>query len=163
MVLFSHAFVYFCIYLHRHTCMIISCVSYFPVLSATQWVDMKWLYGCFICLAHRSLKRRRDDEKRLQESCVNLLMRHQNTSELLLEITVSLRPGEQHQHWPILFNSNKLKCIVWFKNDSFCNSQSHGKVRDISCDGYEGLQLNADIQTSVLGEIRPLMPSVFTH
>ncbi|XP_051739050.1 Fanconi anemia group A protein isoform X2 [Ctenopharyngodon idella] len=65
-------------------------------------------------LAHRSLKRRRDDEKRLQESCVNLLMRHQNTSELLLEIT------------------------------------SHGKVRDISCDGYEGLQLNADIQTSVL-------------
>ncbi|XP_052400436.1 Fanconi anemia group A protein isoform X2 [Carassius gibelio] len=35
-------------------------------------------------LARRPVKRARDD---LQESCVKLLMRHQNTSELLLEIT----------------------------------------------------------------------------
>ncbi|KAL0150541.1 hypothetical protein M9458_054134 [Cirrhinus mrigala] len=43
-------------------------------------------------LARRPMKRARDEEteKHLQESCVNLLMRHQNTSELLLEITVSL-------------------------------------------------------------------------
>ncbi|ROL44838.1 Fanconi anemia group A protein [Anabarilius grahami] len=67
-------------------------------------------------LAHRSLKRRRGDEQRLQESCVDLLTRHQNPSELLLEIT------------------------------------SHGKARAISRDGYEALQLNADIQTSVLEE-----------
>ncbi|XP_077101658.1 Fanconi anemia group A protein isoform X2 [Siphateles boraxobius] len=38
-------------------------------------------------LARRSLKRRRDDEERLQESSVNLLMRNQNTTQLLLEIT----------------------------------------------------------------------------
>lgn len=45
---------------------------------------------------------------------MSLLLRHQNTSELLLEIT------------------------------------SHGKVRSISCDGYEGLEHNTGVQTSVL-------------
>ncbi|XP_067235489.1 Fanconi anemia group A protein isoform X2 [Chanodichthys erythropterus] len=65
-------------------------------------------------LAHRSLKRRRGDEQRLQESCVDLLTRHQNPSALLLEIT------------------------------------SHGEARDASCDGWEAMRLNADIQTSVL-------------
>ncbi|XP_051975128.1 Fanconi anemia group A protein [Xyrauchen texanus] len=40
-------------------------------------------------LARRSVKRLRDDESetQLQESCVNLLTKHQNTSQLLLEIT----------------------------------------------------------------------------
>ncbi|KAF4095448.1 hypothetical protein G5714_024526 [Onychostoma macrolepis] len=40
-------------------------------------------------LARRTIKRARDEEteKHLQESCVSLLLRHQNTSELLLEIT----------------------------------------------------------------------------
>ncbi|XP_016107865.1 Fanconi anemia group A protein isoform X2 [Sinocyclocheilus grahami] len=67
-------------------------------------------------LARRPMKRARDDEteQHLQESCVSLLMRHQNTSELLLEIT------------------------------------SHHKIRSISCDGYEGLEHNTGIQTSVL-------------
>lgn len=66
-------------------------------------------------LARRAIKRARDEEteKHLQESCVSLLLRHQNTSELLLEIT------------------------------------SHGKIRSISCDGYEGLEHNT-VQTSVL-------------
>uniref|UniRef100_A0A9J7XXZ4 Fanconi anemia group A protein n=2 Tax=Cyprinus carpio carpio TaxID=630221 RepID=A0A9J7XXZ4_CYPCA len=67
-------------------------------------------------LARRAVKRAADDEaeQHLQESCVKLLMRHQNTSELLLEIT------------------------------------SHRKIRSISCDGYEGLEHNTGIQTSVL-------------
>ncbi|XP_050960714.1 Fanconi anemia group A protein isoform X2 [Labeo rohita] len=67
-------------------------------------------------LARRPVKRARaeETETQLQESCVNLLMRHQNTSQLLLEIT------------------------------------SHEKIRSISCDGYEGLEHNTAVQTSVL-------------
>ncbi|RXN16371.1 Fanconi anemia group A isoform X1 [Labeo rohita] len=44
-------------------------------------------------LARRPVKRARaeETETQLQESCVNLLMRHQNTSQLLLEITLRRR------------------------------------------------------------------------
>nr|XP_021326386.1 Fanconi anemia group A protein-like [Danio rerio] len=57
-------------------------------------------------LARRSLKRPRDDddddEEQLQESCVNLLMRNQNTSLLLQEITAQRRISgaglELHTH-----------------------------------------------------------------
>ncbi|XP_073724435.1 Fanconi anemia group A protein isoform X2 [Misgurnus anguillicaudatus] len=38
-------------------------------------------------LARRPIKRHRDDEKELHESCVNMFMKHQKTSEFLLEIT----------------------------------------------------------------------------
>ncbi|XP_073687543.1 Fanconi anemia group A protein isoform X2 [Garra rufa] len=66
-------------------------------------------------LARRPVKRARDEDKHLQESCVDLLRRHQNTSQLLLEIT------------------------------------SHGKLRSVGRDGYEGLEHNTGhIQTSVL-------------
>ncbi|KAL1247084.1 hypothetical protein QQF64_022460 [Cirrhinus molitorella] len=85
------------------------------MLSSTSDAEQSTLTVAAL-LARRPVKRARDEEteKHLQESCVNLLMRHQNTSELLLEIT------------------------------------SHGKIRSISCDGYEGLEHNTGIQTSVL-------------
>lgn len=74
-----------------------------------------------VCVARRAVKRAADDEaeQHLQESCVKLLMRHQNTSELLLEITVSLR---RHPHSSS--SSQSLKTVVGtdFRGGSyFCN------------------------------------------
>ncbi|TRY85835.1 hypothetical protein DNTS_011871 [Danionella cerebrum] len=40
-------------------------------------------------LARRCLKRPREDEQQLQKQCVNMLMRNQNTTELLREITAT--------------------------------------------------------------------------
>ncbi|XP_056307431.1 Fanconi anemia group A protein [Danio aesculapii] len=73
------------------------------MLSSTADAEQPTHTSVTALLARRSLKRPRDDdEEQLQESCVNLLMRNQNTSLLLQEMTAQQRISsaglELHTH-----------------------------------------------------------------